>query len=178
MVVTIKCDRTGLAQEDDMKLAALLLASVVLLAGVSKSYAVVRIANDRGGRIGTYLDKYHGLRASGETVIIDGYCASACTIVLGMLPRHKICVTSRASLGFHAAWDFDANGREVTNPGATRTLYSMYPSSVRHWIAARGGLKPQLILLQGEELMSMYRSCNLDMKTADAGNLISLNRSR
>jgi hypothetical protein len=99
---------------------------------------VVRIADDRGGRIGTYLDKYHSLRTSGETVIIDGYCASACTIILGMVPHDKICVTSRANFGFHAAYDLDANGREVTNPGATRTLYLMYPSLVRRWIAARG----------------------------------------
>jgi len=28
----------------------------------------------------TYIAKYQGLRASGETVIIDGLCASACTM--------------------------------------------------------------------------------------------------
>ena len=73
---------------------------------------------------------------SGETVIIDGLCASACTIVLGAVPHDKICVTSHANLGFHAAWDFGANGRAVTNPEATQMLYSMYPSPVRRWIAA------------------------------------------
>ena len=153
-----------------MKTAALLLASVVLLfAGIRASHAVVRIADDRGGQIGTYLDKYRSLRTSGETVVVDGYCASACTLVLGMVPRNRICVTTRASFGFHAAWDPDANGREVMNRGATRPLYSMYPSSVQRWITAQGGLKPQVILLRGEELASMYRACNPDMKTADAG---------
>jgi hypothetical protein len=78
----------------------------------------------------------------------------------------KICVTSRANFGFHAAYDLDANGREVTNPGATRTLYLMYPSLVRRWIVARGGLKPQLIFLHGEELTSMYRSCYLDAQAS------------
>jgi hypothetical protein len=152
-----------------MKFAALLLASVILLfAGVRASHAVVRIADDRGGQIGAYVDKYQSLRTSGETVIIDGYCASACTLVLGMVRHNKICVTTRASLGFHAAWDPDANGHEVINHGATRMLYAMYPSSVRRWIAAQGGLKAQVILLRGEELMSMYRPCNLDMKTAEA----------
>jgi hypothetical protein len=153
-----------------MKFATLLLASVILLfAGVRASHAVVRIADDRGGQIGAYLDKYHSLRTSGETVIIDGYCVSACALVLGMVPRNKICVTARASLGFHAAWDPGANGHEVINRGATRMLYSMYPSSVRRWITAQGGLKAQLILLRGVELTSMYRPCNPDMKTADAG---------
>ena len=153
-------------QGRDMKFATVLLAVALLFAGVRASYAVVRIADDRGGRIGTYLEKYHSLRTSGETVIIDGLCASACTIVLGMVPRDKICVTPRANFGFHAAWDLDANGRETTNPGATRTLYSMYPSQVRRWIAARGGLKPQLIFLRGEELTNMYRSCYLDAQAS------------
>ena len=149
-----------------MKFATGPLAAVLLLAGVGASHAVVRIADDRGGQIGTYLNKYQSLRTSGETIIIDGLCASACTIVLGAVPHDKICVTSRANLGFHAAWDFAANGREVTNPDATQTLYSMYPSPVRRWIAARGGLKPQMIFLRGKELLSMYRSCYLNAQAS------------
>src|ERR1700760_4422281 len=121
-----------------MRLAIAFLAAALLFSGIQATNAAFRIADDRGGQIGTYLDKYHNLRASGETVVIDGLCASACTIVLGMVPHRKICVTSRANLAFHAAWDFGANGREVINPGATRSLYSMYPSLVQRWIAARG----------------------------------------
>ncbi len=78
-------------------------------------------------------------------VIIDGFCASAWTIVLGTIPHDKICVTSRAKLGFHAAWDPGSNGRKITNPEATQTLYSMYPFEVRRWIDQRGGLTPQMI---------------------------------
>ena len=131
-----------------MKFVTGLLAAVLLLAGVGASHAVVRIADDRGGRIGTYVDKYQGLRTSGETVIIDGLCASACTIVLGAVPHDRICVTSHANLGFHAAWDFGANGRAVTNPEATQMLYSMYPTPVQKWIASRGGLTPRMIFLR------------------------------
>src|SRR4249920_576949 len=138
----------------DMKLVTGLLAAVLLLAGVGASQAVVRIADDRGGRIGTYVDRYQGVRTSGETVIIDGLCASACTIVLGAVPHDRICVTSHANLGFHAAWDFGAHGRAVTNHDATQMLYSLYPSPVRRWIAARGGLKSQMIFLRGKELTS------------------------
>jgi hypothetical protein len=145
-----------------MKFATGLLAAVLLLAGVGASQAVVRIAEDRGGRIGTYVDKYQDLRSSGQTVIIDGLCASACTIVLGAVPHDKICVTSKANLGFHAAWDFGSNGRAVTNPEATQMLYSMYPSQVRHWIDQHHGLTPHMIFLRGRQLMSMYRPCYLD----------------
>ena len=149
-----------------MKLATGLLAAVLLLAGVASSQAVVRIADDRGGRIGTYVDKYQGLRSSGETVIIDGLCASACTIVLGAISPDKICVTSHAELGFHAAWDFGANGRAVTNAEATRFLYSLYPSQVRRWISQRGGLTPRLIFLRGKQLQALYKPCYLDAQAS------------
>src|ERR1700682_5995743 len=111
-----------------MKFLTGVLAAAFLLIGVSGSQAMMRISDDRGGRIGTYVDKYQDLRTSGETVMIDGLCASACTIVLGAVPANRICVTSRASLGFHAAWDFGSSGQAVTNTEATRMLYSMYPT--------------------------------------------------
>jgi hypothetical protein len=150
----------------DMKLMTGLLAAILVLASVGASHAVVRIADDRGGRIGTYVDRYQGMRSTGEEVIIDGLCASACTIVLGAIPHNKICVTSHATLGFHAAWDFGANGRAITNPEATQMLYSMYPSPVRHWIAQRGGLTPRMIFLRGRELQAMYKPCYLDAQAS------------
>jgi hypothetical protein len=80
-------------------------------------------------------------------VIIDGFCVSACTIVLGSVPHDKICVTSRAKLGFHAAWNPGSHGRKITNPDATQTLYSMYLYEIRRWIDQRGGLSPRMIFL-------------------------------
>jgi len=151
-----------------MKLLTGLLAAVLLLAGVGACNATVWIVNDRGGQIGTYIDRYEHLRHSGQTVIIDGLCASACTIVLGAIPHDKICVTTNAMLGFHAAWDFSAKGRTITNPVATQLLYSSYPLQVRRWLAKRGGLTPQMIFLRGKQLQAMYRPCNLD--TQDSTN--------
>ena len=142
-----------------MKYATCLLAAVLLLAGVGASHAAVLIADDRGGQIGSYITKFQGLRSSGQSVIIDGLCASACTIVLGAVPHDKICVTSRAALGFHAAYDFGINGRTFTNREATMMLYSMYPMPVQRWIAARGGLTSQMIFLRGEQLQAMYKPC-------------------
>ena len=149
-----------------MKFLTGVLAAMLLLAGAGESHAVVRIANDRGGQIGRYVDRFEKLRASGQTIIIDGLCASACTIVLGTIPYDRICVTPNANLAFHAAWDFGAHGRAITNPGATRMLYSMYPSQVRHWIANRGGLSPRMIFLRGRQLEAMYRPCYLDARVA------------
>jgi hypothetical protein len=145
-----------------MKSLTALLATTILLAGIGASAATVRIVDDPGGRIGAYVDRYQGMRSSGQMVIIDGYCASACTIVLGSVPHDRICVTSRARLGFHAAWDPGSNGRKITNSEATQSLYSMYPFEVRHWIDQRGGLTPHMIFLSGRELAAMYRPCYLD----------------
>ena len=75
-------------------------------------------------------------------------------------------MTSHATLGFHAAWDFGANGRAITNPEATQMLYSMYPSPVRRWIAARGGLTPRMIFLRGKQLQALYKPCYLDAQAS------------
>ena len=147
-----------------MKILSALLTAALLLAGTGAGHATVRIADDPGGQIGDYLDKYSELRASGQTVMIDGLCASACTILLSAIPHNKICVTSNATLGFHAAFDFVGNGRTVTNPEATELLYSGYPSRVRRWIARRGGLTPRMIFLRGKQLQAMYRPCYVDAR--------------
>jgi hypothetical protein len=145
-----------------MKCLRALFVTTILLTGNGAGKATVRIVDDPGGPIGTYVDRYEGVRVSSERVIIDGYCASACTIVLGTIPHDRICVTSRARLGFHAAWDPGPNGRKMTNPEATQRLYSMYPFEVRHWIDQHGGLTPHLIFLSGTELAAIYRPCDID----------------
>ena len=143
-----------------MKYMTAFLAAILLILNMSNANSAVRITDDRGGRIGSYVIKYHRLASSGQSVIIDGLCASACTIVLSALPHNKICVTSRARLGFHAAWNYGANGRTFTDPEATLMLYSTYPMPVRRWIASRGGLTPHTIFLSGKSLQEMYRSCS------------------
>ena len=88
----------------------------------------MRIAEDRGGQIGHYLQTFAALRSSGEHVVIDGNCLSACTLVLGLIPRDRICATPRARFGFHAAWMPDDDGRPVTSPMGTQALWNIYPA--------------------------------------------------
>ena len=142
-----------------MKPATGFLAAILLILRMSNAVSAVRITNDRGGHIGSYVSKYQRLASAGESVIIDGLCASACTILLSALPHDKICVTSRATLGFHAAWNYGPHGRTFTDPEATLMLYSAYPTPVRRWIASRGGLRPHIIFLTGKSLQAMYRAC-------------------
>jgi len=52
-----------------------LLAAVLLLAGVGASHAGSVITEDRGGRIGAYMDKYQGLRSSARRSLSTVFCA-------------------------------------------------------------------------------------------------------
>src|SRR5690349_1252002 len=139
--------------------AAWLGAGLVALT-VSSASATVRISGDVGGQIGPYLDRLAALRNAGERIVIDGPCLSACTLVLGVIPRNRICVTARAQLGFHAAWHPGENGRPVFSRGGTKLLMDTYPPQVKRWIASRGGLSQQMMYLRGHELTSMYPTCN------------------
>jgi hypothetical protein len=127
--------------------------------GVSGASATMRISDDRGGQIGRYVDTFASLRHSNERVVIDGLCLSACTIVLGFVPRNRICATPHARLGFHAAWMPDGQGNRVTSSTGTRFLWRIYPANVRRWISRKGGLQRRMLWLQGRELMAMVPPC-------------------
>jgi hypothetical protein len=141
----------------------LIMVALVGIAGALSSIvpagAAVRIAHDAGGQIGPYLERLVALRNSGERVIIDGPCLSACTMVLGVIPRERICMTSRARLGFHAAWHPAGNGQQVTSYGGTQLLMQVYPRNVRSWVSRKGGLSGRMMYLQGRELAQMYPTC-------------------
>lgn len=135
------------------------LAALLLFVGTASAAATVRIHDDRGGQIGAYLAKYRALRQSGERVEIDGLCASACTLLLGSIPQNRICVTPRAVLQFHTAWDPTPSGGQIANSDGNRILWSKYPGRIRAWITRHGGLGPQIISLSGAELAAMYPAC-------------------
>ncbi|MGB5182059.1 MAG: hypothetical protein WBO12_07715 [Xanthobacteraceae bacterium] len=140
--------------------ATAIAASAVLwpAATATAAASAERILDDSGGRIGSYLNRYEALRKSGQRVVIDGTCASACTLLLGLIPHDRICVTPRAVLAFHAAWDPSLTGAQ-TNAAGTKYLWSRYPDGVRRWIARHGGLRSQTIYLGGRELAAMFSSC-------------------
>ena len=121
--------------------------------------ADVRIVSSAGGEVSSYLRLFATVRQSGERVIIDGPCLSACTLVLSTIPQDRICVTSRARLGFHAAWRAAAGSRKVAAADGTELLMEIYPQQIRSWIAQHGGLTPQVIYLRGRKLASMYQFC-------------------
>jgi hypothetical protein len=135
---------------------ALLTLTLLVCAPAS---AEIRIIQSPGGEVGPFLDLFERVRASGERVVIDGPCLSACTLVLSMVPGERICVTKRAVLGFHAARSMDQRGRSYAEPEASAVVLAAYPAAVRDWISRHGGLTSHLLLLRGRELSAIYPRC-------------------
>ena len=137
----------------------LVIVMAALWAAISPARAEVRILASPGGQVGPFLDLFDRVRESGERVVIDGPCLSACTLVLMTVPEERICVTRRAVLGFHAARSIDRRGRTYAEPEASRAVQEAYPAPVRDWIRRRGGLTSRLLLLRGRELAAIYPRC-------------------
>jgi hypothetical protein len=139
--------------------AVLSFAASSIVAPTAAS-AEIRITGDPGGEVSSYIRKFEAARASGERVVIDGPCLSACTLLTGIVPHDHICVTPRAVLGFHAASYYDDASRELvpTREGSALVM-RLYPAPVRAWIGHHGGLTPHLITMRGHELTALYHPC-------------------
>jgi hypothetical protein len=141
------------------------LSFVLLLSLTVPAAADLRIKRDHGGLVDQYKAKYAQVRERGERVIIDGICNSACTLVLGMVPLNRVCVTPRASLGFHQAY-FDKSwtaGIRVTSVAGSDELMSVYPAPVKDWISRHGGLGAQMKkVFNGPELWAIVDPCPED----------------
>ena len=141
-----------------------LASAATVLATLWSSWAAAdyRIVRDFGGPIEQYKAKFAAIRDLGERVIIDGECDSACTLVLGIVPINRICVTDRASLGFHMAYyDLDATeGVKVVSYLGTAEFMSNYPAAVKNWLSRHGGLTPDpKYIRSGPDLWAIVDRC-------------------
>lgn len=129
------------------------LAALIMLASMGTAQADIRIGNDDGGVVQEYAGRVAAARFSGQRVVIDGRCASACTLYLN-LPRNQICATARAIFIFHTATD-----KQLGLPDwrANERLMDTYPSHVRIAIAQRGGLWLKPITIKGTALVPACR---------------------
>jgi hypothetical protein len=133
----------------------------MLACGVTSASATIRIVEDQGGEVSKYLQAFAKVRSTGEHMIIDGDCLSACTMVLGLVPSDQICVTPHARFGFHAASMLNNDGHLVASALATQALWAIYPASVRRWIIQHGGLTNQMIYMEGRSLAGIVATCHL-----------------
>ena len=143
-----------------MKWQAIVAGALASVLCASVAFAEVRIVDDPGGEVSSYVQKFEQIRAAGDRVVIDGPCLSACTLLTGIIPRDRVCVTSRAALGFHAASYYDDASRSlVPTREGSRVVMRLYPPAIRGWIGRHGGLTPTLIMMRGRELTALYPAC-------------------
>ena len=151
----------GPVPDRSMRITPLALLLLSLLAA-TPARADLHITRDHGGYVEEYKAKYQRIRDRHERVIIDGICNSACTLVFGIVPPNKICVTPRASLGFHQAYYDKAFtfGIKVTSAEGTSDLMSYYPVTVKDWIRRNGGLTTEMKKIKnGEDLWKIVDPC-------------------
>jgi hypothetical protein len=126
----------------------LLVTLLSLLTTVARA-ETIDVSNDRGGFVFLYLQKWEKLALQHPKVRITGVCLSACTVLLGYVPRSNICVTPDGVLGFHLA----------TLPFATKQLLDVYPDDIKAWIDKNGGLKFQVMWMQATETYHYFQKC-------------------
>jgi hypothetical protein len=109
----------------------------------------IDISDNHGGSVAQYDARWAGLAAQGVSVRIVGPCQSACTVLLGHIPRSRICVMSNASFGFHLA----------NLASAQVTLWAAYAPDIRAWINAHGGLTHEFIWMRAPDIFRYFSRC-------------------
>ena len=140
----------------------IILATLLIVVCVAPARADLRITRDHGGYVEEYKAKYQRIAKTGERVVIDGICNSACTLVFGIVPLNKVCVTPRASVGFHQAYYDKAFtfGIKVTSNEGTSDLMSYYSEPIKQWLARNGGLTPEMKKIKnGKDLWKIVDPC-------------------
>jgi hypothetical protein len=136
------------------------IATVLFLISQAAAVGEVRILASPGGEAGSYLKLFEELNRSGERVVIDGPCFSACTLVLTAIPLDRVCATRQAVFAFHAPQLVDQQGRRYAAPEATRLVAASYPREIRGWIERHGGLTARPIFLRGRTLAALVQRCS------------------
>lgn len=132
----------------------LLFALFILFS--TPAFATVTISTpDPGGSVGTYMEYWKRVADSGQNVVIDAPCMSACTFFLGYVPLDRVCVTPRASLGVH-----QISRGDIPDPVMSASFYRwLYPEWVQQWIKDHGGLQEEVIFMYPEDLKDHIKLC-------------------
>jgi hypothetical protein len=127
------------------------------------------IRSEPGGSALLYFDRFKALQASGDDVEIRGPCVSACTFIMILIPRERLCFDKTAWLGFHQAREENGVVSEKSKR-LTEMMFDSFPSDIRRWLQDKGGVKKMpepddlleggLWTMPASELWKMgYRKC-------------------
>jgi hypothetical protein len=123
--------------------------AISLLFALSAQAETIDVSDSHGGSVAAYNARWQKLGRKGVDVRIVGPCQSACTVLLGHIPRSRICVTPEASFGFHLAH----------LPQATAMLRRAYAPDITAWINAHGGLTRHFIWMRAPDTYRYFRKC-------------------
>lgn len=90
-----------------MRVVLMAAAVAAFIVSTASAQPVYTIDNDEGGRVDQYEHRYNGWSREGAKVVIDGICASACTLVLSTKYNLDICATEKAQLLFHMPFNMN-----------------------------------------------------------------------
>ena len=120
---------------------------------------VIVIRADQGGNINSYERKYFAAANDNVRWVVDGYCNSACTMVLG---TGRVCATPRAQFGFHAGYAHYALLFKVAVPQFTYQMYRHYPDDVKYWVDRHRAMNQLTItMMRQPEVSSYVPSCRV-----------------
>jgi hypothetical protein len=125
----------------------------------------VTIDDDRGGVIINYIDRFKLEEKRGTKFKIVGRCESACTMITGIIPRDRVCVSKKATLGFHSGYFAIPTIFGIFpwhSKNATIVLWSYYPADVQAALLAlkwNGGLGQKQRKMIHLKASSFYPLC-------------------
>lgn len=108
------------------------------------------ITHDGGGALGQYLIQTRADALRHREIRIDGWCASACTLYLGVA---QTCVTPRARFDFHAP----TGGSPAQNAQGARLLAAHLPPILGQWYLRHAAhlRGADFARLSGDDLVAM-----------------------
>lgn len=104
------------------------------------------------------------LRRSHTPIVVDGLCASACTILVDE-DRSQVCITRKAVFAYHMVRRIDADLEQPRGvplvPASDYSAHSYATPGLNAWIKAKGGLPREgVLVMRFDEAKAFYRPCD------------------
>jgi len=119
------------------------------------------IHRSNGGFVSNFIQEGLRILEEDRLLIINGRCASACTILADMLRPNNVCVTENARLEFHNGY-VSQNGRFLYRV----ELYHHYNKDMIKWAISKGGFPGftehdhSTLSMSQSDMAKFFRTCS------------------